>query len=55
MAGPGNKTVSLAGSDCTTTETLLSWVQARGCPQRIATSMASRDWVRPRLMDDYQL
>jgi predicted GNAT family acetyltransferase len=55
MAGPGNQRVSLAGCDRATTKTLLSLVQSRGCPQRIATSFPSRDWVRPRLLLDYQL
>lgn len=55
MAGPDNKRVSLTGRDCTTADTLLALVQARGCPQRIATSLLSRDWVRPRLLRDYQL
>ncbi|NJL49356.1 MAG: hypothetical protein HC929_20310 [Leptolyngbyaceae cyanobacterium SM2_5_2] len=55
VAGPGNKTVSLTGCNRTTTETLLSLVQSRGCPQRIATSLPSRDWLRPRLLRNYQL
>jgi len=55
MASPDNQRVSLAGRDSITTETLLSLVQARGCPQRIATSLPSRDWVRSHLLRDYQL
>ncbi|MGG6240964.1 N-acetyltransferase family protein [Nodosilinea sp. AN01ver1] len=55
MAGPDNKNVSLAGCDRTTTDALLPLVQSRGCPQRIATSFPSRDWVRPRLLRSYHL
>lgn len=55
MAGPDNTRVSLAGQDLATTEKLLSLVQAQGCPRRLATSIPSRDWVRPLLLKDYHL
>lgn len=55
MAGPGNRNVSLVGCDRATAELLLSLVQARSCPQRIATSIPSRDWIRPLLLQRYQL
>jgi GNAT superfamily N-acetyltransferase len=55
IAGPDNAQVSLAGKDLATTEKLLSLVQARGCPRWIATSIPSRDWVRPLLLKDYHL
>lgn len=55
MAGANNWNVSLAGGDRATTEQLFSLVQARGCPERIAMPYISSEWLRPKLIRDYQL
>jgi hypothetical protein len=55
MASPGNTTVSLESGDQATTEALLAQIASRGCPQRIATSSQTKNWVRPLLFEHYHL
>lgn len=55
MAGADNWNVSLASRDRAIAEMLFSLLQARGCPQRIAMPYSHSSWIRPMLMQDYQL
>jgi GNAT superfamily N-acetyltransferase len=55
MARPGNATVSIVSVDRPTTEALFSLISAKGCPQRLCTSGQSKVWIRPLLLQYYQL
>lgn len=55
MAKPGNANLSLESSDRQTAESLLTLALSQGCPRRIATSSAVKDWLRPWLLQHYLL
>ena len=55
MAKPGNANVSIASSNGVAAEALLSIVLSRGCPQRLCTSGQTKVWIRPLLLEHYQL
>jgi len=55
IAQPDNMSVSLEGSDRHTVELLFALVQPRGCIQRAVISSQGKDWLRPLLLQYYQL
>jgi ribosomal protein S18 acetylase RimI-like enzyme len=55
LAQPGNRNVSMVSADASVTEALLALVSARGCPQRLCTDGYTKAWVRPWLLQRYQL
>jgi ribosomal protein S18 acetylase RimI-like enzyme len=55
MAKPGNTYVSIASADPTTAVALMALAQERGCPQRLCASAQTRSWIRPVLLQQYQL
>ncbi|PSB30518.1 GNAT family N-acetyltransferase [Stenomitos frigidus] len=55
VAKPGNIHVSIASANLTATEALLSLLLARECPHRLCTSEQTKAWIRPCLLQHYQL
>jgi GNAT superfamily N-acetyltransferase len=55
IAKPGNDSVSIASTNRAAAEALLSFIQTRGCPQRICTTGQDKTWLRPLLLQHYQL
>ena len=55
IANPDNSKVSLAGENSIATKALFALVHDRGHFQKIALSCASRDWIRPILLQTYQI
>lgn len=55
VAKPGNVNVSIASTNLTATEALLSLLLTRGCPQRLCASGQTKAWIRPCLLQHYQL
>jgi GNAT superfamily N-acetyltransferase len=55
IAKPGNVHVSIASANRAATEALFSLILARGCPQRLCTSEQTKSWIRPLLLQHYQL
>ena len=55
VAKPGNLQVSIASANLTATEALLALLLPRGCPHRLCTSEQTKAWIRPGLLQHYQL
>jgi GNAT superfamily N-acetyltransferase len=55
IAQPSNVNLSVESSDSLTVESLFMLAKPRGCPQRVATSSQVKEWLRPLLLQHYQL
>lgn len=55
IASSRNANVSLVISDRATTESLFALIQPYGCSRRVSTSSQTKDWLRPLLLQLYQL
>lgn len=55
LARPGNTNVSIVSTSRSTAEALVALIHARGCPQRLCASEQTKVWIRPLLLQHYQL
>jgi len=55
IAKPEQVQVSIASANRATAEVLFSLILARGCPQRFCASRPDKSWIRPLLLQHYQL
>ncbi|MEM7727091.1 MAG: GNAT family N-acetyltransferase [Cyanobacteria bacterium P01_A01_bin.45] len=55
MGSLGNTNLSLESGDKATALSLFSLIKSQGCPQRIAVSNQVKEWIKPYLLEDYQL
>jgi GNAT superfamily N-acetyltransferase len=53
MAKPGNTNLLIESRNYDIAKSLLTIATARGCPQKVSTSLQVKNWIRPLLLQQY--